>query len=129
MKLLSTIPLPRMNLTQMADMAYLLLIFVILLSLSSSVEPNADGLPTVTNSGEKEMATVTLVISEAEVKLGDQVFESLEELGNGLALVAEAQTIALSASGDLAFGRIRKVLAHLEGQGFSNIAFSVRELR
>ena len=112
-------------LTHMADIAYLLLIFIIIFSLLSTQTDAAVSLPASTHAGEKADTGTTLTITNDHYSIGQSKTDDTSSLRMELERAGRETPVAIIAGGDIPFGRIREALRLLEELGFTTIEFMV----
>ena len=123
MKLNRTTLIPTMP--DSADIAYLLLIFIIIMSIIGT--DNIIGLKLPKSSAEEQAPrqVVRIIVSETSFIVDQTEYSGAAELESALRSVSADNGVIIVADKDCPCRRIKEVLALLERIGLSKIAFMV----
>lgn len=119
----------RIPLTNMADIAYLLLIFIILFSLINTRFKAADYLPVSSNNEETdtiEKSSYKLTIKDNSFLLENVLFTDILQLSEELMSINNDFKIVIIADKNMSFAKVRIVLNELKKNGFKKVDFLVK---
>jgi biopolymer transport protein ExbD len=112
-------------LTHMADIAYLLLIFIIIFSLISTRNKSYDNLPdSESRTDSKEMGYI-LHITDNYVEFNSRIFTDTKELAAEFETGYTSSGVTVVADKQIRFGKVRTILNILKEYRFSPVDFLV----
>ena len=112
-------------LTNMADIAYLLLIFIIIFSLISSQKNYSVLLPTSKSGDDTNKESYKIILTEDLYILDEVIIEDENILKERLSLLDNKNPVTLIASKDMSFKTIKKMIELLRKINFNKIEFLV----
>jgi biopolymer transport protein ExbD len=112
-------------LTHMADIAYLLLIFIIILSLINTSEKVPESLPVSSTGVEVNKESHTLYMTDNEFIFNNETYNDLQSLTTELKENDKGLAVTIIADKDIYYGRIKSILRVLKEQAYHDIAFLV----
>ena len=112
-------------LTHMADIAYLLLIFIIIFSLLNTTKMPYNTLPASKTGTDSDKKGYLLYITDAHFDFNDKVFTDLNELTSELESSDNSSGVTIIADKHIQFGKIKKIIKVLKEYQFTTIDFLV----
>jgi biopolymer transport protein ExbD len=112
-------------LTHMADIAYLLLIFIIIFSLISTANKTHESLPESTAGVDTEKKGYTLHITEDTFIFDSKNFKDIKSLATSLKACDSSNGVTIIADKYIQFGKVKPVLKLLKEYKFTPIEFLV----
>ena len=111
----------------MADIAYLLLIFIIIISLSGTKKYSVKDIPISKSVVREKEPGIIIIIKENDIFLNSLSLNNDEKiLERELKKYIKKTLVKIIANKSLKFGRIKKVIKTLELNGFYSIQFIVK---
>ena len=111
--------------TNMADIAYLLLIFIIILSLINHNNRSDNSLPVSGLAAADREEALELTITDTHYLVGNVICRSQNALAEQLVRTEASRPVRISAPAAIEFARIKQVLKLLEKNGLHQVEFQV----
>jgi biopolymer transport protein ExbD len=119
----------KIPLTHMADIAYLLLIFIIIFSLISTRDKSRDMAPDSESGTESQDEGYILYITDNHIDFNSKVFTDTKELEAEFKTSDSSRGITIIADKQIQFGKIKTILNMLKEHRFSPIDFLILKKR